>query len=129
MPMNEVVGEPTREQILAGLERILASAEFAESAQLSRFLRHVVESRLAGDSGLLKESAIGTEVFRRGPTYDPKVDPIVRVEARRLRSRLDAYYEDKGAGDPIRISLPKGGYSPAFEILGIAAVEAPGRRR
>jgi hypothetical protein len=104
---------------------VLASSEFVESAQLCRFLRHIVESRLADETDQLKESAIGVEVFRRGPNYDPKADPIVRVEARRLRARLGSYYETKGGADPVRISLPKGGYAPAFEILSAAPTTAP----
>jgi hypothetical protein len=111
---------PSQEQVLASLERILASEEFAGSAQLSRFLRHVVENGLTGEAARLKESVVGVTVFNRGPGYDPKVDPIVRVEARRLRTRLEAYYrnsdEGGGANDPVRISLPKGAYVPQFEL-------------
>lgn len=103
-------------QILAGLDRALASAEFAASAQLSRFLRHVVENAMQGRTDALKESVIGVSVFRREASYDPKADPIVRVEARRLRTRLDSYYSNAGSDDPIRISLPKGGYLPVFRL-------------
>jgi hypothetical protein len=103
------------EEVLAALDRVLASSEFAASAQLARFLRYVVENSLAGDSARLKESAIGVTVFNRGAGYDPKVDPIVRVEARRMRARLESYYSHTGSSDAIRISLPKGGYAPAFE--------------
>jgi hypothetical protein len=107
---------PSEDQVRAGLERMLASKEFAGSAQLSRFLRHIVESALEGRASILKETVIGVSVFNRGPSYDPKADPIVRVEARRLRTRLIAYYKRNGANEPIRISLPKGAYVPAFEI-------------
>ncbi len=103
--------EITSEEIRIVLERVLASGEFVTSAQLSRFLRYIVENGLPrgdgllpGGAGLLKESVIGVAVFNRGPSYDPKTDPIVRVEARRLRARLDAYYENGGSSDPIRIS-------------------------
>jgi hypothetical protein len=108
---------PSREEIAASAARVLASSEFAASAQLSRFLRYVVENGAEGQSALLKESAIGINVFHRGPGYDPKADPIVRVEARRLRARLEAYYRKGGANDPVRISLPKGGYIPVFEWM------------
>lgn len=104
------------EEIQACLERILASEEFAGSVQLSRFLRYIVENALPGKGAILKESVIGVEVFHRGSSYDPKADPIVRVEARRLRTRLQAYYKKSGLDEPIRVSLPKGGYVPAFEI-------------
>jgi len=105
-------GDPTREQILVSLERVLASSEFSESAQLSRFLRYIVESRLADETNPLKESAIGVEVFRRGPNYDPKSDPIVRVEARRVRSRLQAYYRSDGFSDEVVLQYPCGSYVP-----------------
>ncbi len=100
---------------MASLERILSSDEFAQSPQLCRFLRHTVENRLAGNTEQLKESSIGVTVFRRGVDYDPKSDPIVRVQARRLRARLDSYYSRKGADDALRIVLHKGGYAPLFE--------------
>ncbi len=108
-------GEGSEAEILACLERIAASEGFVGSAQLVRFLRYVVESSLRDEAGLLKESSIGVTVFNRGSGYDPKTDPIVRVEARRLRTRLAAYYEMAGAGESVRISLPKGGYCATFE--------------
>ncbi len=77
-------------------------------------MRHIVEHTLAGELTLLKESIIGVEVFHRSAGYDPKADPIVRVEARRLRSKLEAYNESK-PGDEIRIVLPRGGYVPVFQ--------------
>ena len=71
------------------LQRILASKEFASSARMSRFLRFAVERVMCGQSEQLKEYVLGVEVFDRKPSYDPRVDPIVRVEARRLRSKLE----------------------------------------
>src|SRR5262249_18533659 len=62
----------------------------------------------------LKESVIGAEVFGRKPDYNPKRDPIVRTEARRLRERLSQYYEGVGANDGVKIELPKGGYVPVI---------------
>lgn len=81
---------------------------------MARFLRLVVEHSLAGKSGDLKEYLIGMEAFDRKPSYDPRVDPIVRVEARRLRSKLAAYYQGDGGQDEIVIELPKGSYVPKF---------------
>jgi len=98
------------------LARILASSEFAAAERLSDFLRFVVETCLAGQSGQLKETTIGVEVYRRDPGYDPRIEPIVRTEARRLRARLEEYYESAGGADPVRIDLPKGGYVPRFEF-------------
>lgn len=112
---------PSAAEIEAALDRILASEEFAGSAQLSRFLRHIVENSLPGKDAVLKESVIGVAVFNRGSSYDSKTDPIVRVEARRLRARLHAYYKRNGVDEAIRISLPKGGYVPKFEIAAAPA--------
>src|SRR5581483_1735225 len=74
------------------VEKITASAIFAESQRMARFLRFAVEETLRGNGGRLKEIVIGAEVFDRGADYDPRLDPIVRVEARRLRTKLVAYY-------------------------------------
>ena len=79
----------------------------------------MVERTLAGAAHELKEYAIGVEVFDRKASYDPRVDPIVRVEARRLRSKLAAFYEAEGKGSEIVISLPKGSYAPRFEKPGV----------
>lgn len=97
------------------LERILASKGFVTAGRLSRLLRHVVDRTLAGQADQLKEYSVGMEVFDRDDKYDPRVDSIVRVEAGRLRSRLDDYYNAEGAADPIRISLPRGAYVAQFE--------------
>jgi Tol biopolymer transport system component len=101
--------------VLAELKRLLESREFAGSERLSRFLRFVVERTLAGDRESLKESIIGTEVFDRPTGYDPKTEPIVRTEARRLRAKLDEYYQQPGRPYLVKISVPKGGYLAAFE--------------
>ena len=97
--------------VRAELDRILASKGFATAGRLSKLLRYVVEKTLAGETDQLKEYAVGIEVFERDEKYDPRLDSIVRVEAGRLRSRLDEYYNGDGAASAIRISLPKGGYS------------------
>jgi len=103
------------EAITAQLDRILASKGFANAGRLSRLLRYVVERTLAGEADQLKEYAVGVEVFDRDDKYDPRVDSIVRVEAGRLRSRLDEYYNGDGTADEVRIVLPRGGYSAQFE--------------
>ncbi|HZO51507.1 MAG TPA: hypothetical protein VFB63_02260 [Bryobacteraceae bacterium] len=97
------------------LERVLASQVLAGSDQLKRLLRLVVERSLDGQSTLLKEYNLGLEVFQRPPDYDPKIDPIVRVQARRLRAKLDEYYAGEGAADTVVIMIPKGAYAPVFE--------------
>ena len=102
--------------VRAELDRILASKGFATAGRLSKLLRHVVEKTLAGETDQLKEYAVGIEVFERDERYDPRLDSIVRVEAGRLRTRLDEYYNAEGSSSPIRIALPRGGYSAVFEI-------------
>lgn len=108
--MNGLEPAQVREQ----LERILASDGFRDAGRLGSFVRYVVEAALVGDSGRLKESVLGVEVFQRAPDYDPRTDPIVRVEARRLRSRLEEFYRTNPS-EPVRITLPKGGYVPVFD--------------
>jgi hypothetical protein len=96
------------------LERILGSAQMVTSPSLSRFLRFIVEETLAGRSASIREYTLGVAVFDRGEDFNPRLDPIVRVQARNLRARMAKYYEGPGADDPIRIELPKGTYVPVF---------------
>src|SRR3954447_1788118 len=79
-------------EVRCELEKLVASPMLVNSAQLCRFLRHLVETTLVGDTGSIKENLLGTEVFERGIRFDPRTDPVVRVEARRLRSKLEEYY-------------------------------------
>jgi adenylate cyclase len=111
--------------IKAELDRILASKGFATAGRLSRLIRYVVEKTLAGEADQLKEYAVGVEVFDRDDKYDPRLDSIVRVEAGRLRSRLDEYYNGEGAASPIRINLPRGGYVAQFETREATPAAAP----
>ena len=105
---------PSRAEVQDQLDRILASAPFRKSLRLKRFLKLTVERALAGDAAQLKEYTLGREAFDRGPKFDPRLDPIVRVEATRLRSKLREYYETYGASDPVRIGFPRGAYVPVF---------------
>src|SRR5216683_5900426 len=102
------------ERVRAQLDRILASAAFADAERASSFLRFVVERALEGRVGEIKESVIAVEVLRRNPSFDSKSDPIVRVEAGRLRDRLSSYYQGEGEEDRVLIAMPKGGYVPEF---------------
>ncbi len=113
------------EAVRAALARILLWQGFADSPQLSRFLRHVVEQTLGGNGAAIKEYSLGLEVFNRAASFDPKSDSIVRSEARRLRTKLAEYYHDEGAHDPLRIDVPKGGYLPVFSPQNGAAAVAP----
>ncbi len=96
------------------LRRVLASSVFINSDRLSRFLRYSVEQCLLGRIDQLKEYSLGVSVFDKRDTFDPRFDPIVRVEAGRLRLRLKQYYETQGRENPIIIDLPKGSYVPRF---------------
>jgi hypothetical protein len=96
------------------LDRILASAAFTDAGRASNFLRFVVERTLEGHDGEIKEWVIAVEVLGRATSFDSKSDPIVRVEAGRLRDRLSSYYEAEGGEDSVLISLPKGRYVPEF---------------
>src|SRR5215472_4882483 len=102
------------ESIRLALEKILASPGFVNADRLSRFLRYTVEETLNGQTDKLKESLLGIDVFGRKPSYDPRVDAVVRTEAVKLRARLREYYESEGREDEVVIDLPKGGYVPAF---------------
>lgn len=104
----------TPDQVRAELDRILASAPFANSQRSQRFLTYVVEATLKNVDESLKEFAIAVDVFGRNTSYDPSVDATVRVEAGRLRSRLRDYYAEAGHNDPIILEMPKGGYRVNF---------------
>lgn len=104
--------EPTA--VRAQLERILASKTFSRSPRISRFLSFVVEQTLSGQEDKLKEYLLGVEVFNRLDSFDPRIDSIVRVEARRLRYKLERYYETEGQNDSVLIQFRKGCYVPAF---------------
>jgi serine/threonine-protein kinase len=100
------------------LARVVNSRGFVSSARLCRFLTHIVNRTIDGDIDSLKEFSIAMEVFDRTSDYDPSIDAIVRVEARRLRAKLKAYYEEgSGAVAPVLIGLRPGSYVPVFRWL------------
>jgi TolB-like protein len=105
---------PSAEEVRAQLERFACSPEFSVSARDSNFLRYVVEETLAGRGDRIKAYSIATEVFGRDHTFDAQNDPVVRIEAGRLRRALERYYLLAGHHDPILIEVPKGGYVPTF---------------
>jgi TolB-like protein/tetratricopeptide (TPR) repeat protein len=105
---------PSPSEVRAELERLQRSPLFAGSIRLVAFLRFVVEETLNGGSRSLKEAVIGNAVYGREPPYDPLIDSTVRVEAARLRRKLKEYYAGEGRCHPVAISLPTGGYVPAF---------------
>ena len=97
------------------LERVLTSVTFRQVDRLKRFLNFIVTESLGGRGDQLKEYVIGVQVFDKDSSFDPRADPIVRVQARRLRARLVRYYREEGATDALVIELPKGGYAPVFK--------------
>jgi tetratricopeptide (TPR) repeat protein len=111
---DKVSTAPTPDEVRAQIDRMTASEEFSRSPQLGAFLRFVVEEVLQGKSDRIKAYTIGVDVLRRDAKFDPQLDPIVRVEATRLRRTIDRYYSGLGADDPIRVDLPRGSYIPTF---------------
>ncbi len=105
---------PSDPEIRAALGRVLASPPFRNSPQLLAFLRFVVESTLAGKAEHIKSYTIAVEGLGRDQSFDPQADPIVRVEAGRLRRALEHYYAGSGMDDPVIIDLPLGAYVPGF---------------
>ena len=117
MPSKTAVPAATgelEEVVRQELNRVLISKSFRQVNRLPRFLTFIVEETLAGRGDLLKEYPVGVEVFGKDSSFDPRMDPIVRVQARRLRMRLAAYYQEEGLADELIIELPKGGYAPVF---------------
>ena len=113
--MDEATSNPPApDEVRTQLERMIASDDFNRSPQLGAFLRFVVEAVLQGKSDRIKAYTIGVDVLRRDAKFDPQLDPIVRVEATRLRRTIDRYYAGRGADDTIRIDLPRGSYIPTF---------------
>lgn len=105
-------GEPDAAEIRAQVACMTASSVFRDSPQLASFLQFVVEAVLSGKAEQLKGYTIGIEVLRRPTSFDPQLDPIVRVEATRLRRAIERYYAGAGAHDAVMIGLPRGGYVP-----------------
>ncbi len=102
--------------IRSHLERVLRSGAFLRSIRMQRFLRYAVEQTLSGFSDSLKESSIARAVFDKDEFFDPRLDPIVRIEAGRLRTKLRQYYAEEGAADSLRIVFRKRSYAPSFQF-------------
>jgi len=116
------------ESIRTQLRKILSSSIFTRSERLARFLNFTVEQTIEGRGEHLKEFVIGVEVFDKTEKYDPRMDPIVRVEARRLREKLKKYYETDGREDPLCIDFPTGTYAPLIQTRDAMPVSAPGAK-
>ncbi len=111
--------------VLEQLERIASSADLRVSERGRNFLRYVIEETLAGRAERIKAYSIAIEVFGRDETFDPQSDPVVRIEAGRLRRALEYYYLAAGRDDPIMIDIPKGGYVPTFAVRTVERTPLP----
>lgn len=114
-PALALSGRISDKDVRVQLDRVLGSPTFQQVDRLKRFLTFITVEASAGRSDQLKEYVIGVQVFGKEESFDPRTDPIVRVQARRLRARLARYYREEGQNDEIVIELPKGGYSPVFK--------------
>jgi TolB-like protein/Flp pilus assembly protein TadD len=120
--MTEEISVP-EDKVQELLQQILASRSFEGVERLKRFLSFIVAETLAGRGDSLKEYAVGEYAFDKGANFDPRNDPIVRVQARRLRDRLTRYQQEEGQNDEIVIDLPKGRYVPVFREREISKSE------
>ena len=103
------------DEISHQLDSMLASPNFTATPQQTAFLKYVVNQTLAGNADRIKGYTVATEVFGRGPEFNQSLDPVVSIQAARLRRALDRYYLTAGKHDPIRIDIPKGTYVPTFD--------------
>ena len=108
----------TNDEIRAEIRRIMASAGFAHAPSLRQLLEFTVEKALNGQASEIKESTLAIEVFGRKTSFDPQSDPIVRVQARKLRQRIAVWYETEGALDEVIIDYMPGSYVPRFGLRG-----------
>jgi TolB-like protein/tetratricopeptide (TPR) repeat protein len=108
--------QPPEPAIRAALGKILGSRTFAQAVTLRRLLEYLTENSIDGRQRELKEYSVGVEVLERGPDFDPRTDTIVRVQARRLRAKLDDYYRHEGADDPFVLHVPKGRYLVEYRL-------------
>jgi len=119
MLVEPVSGDLVREQV----SRVLRSQTLRNAENLRRLFAYLAEKSLAGEAGLLKEYSIGVDVFGKPPDYDPQKDPSVRIQAGKLRQKLEEFYRTEGRNDPVVIEFPKGHFQLRFTRLR----RAPGR--
>lgn len=105
---------PSEAGIRLYLEKILTSPQLVNSPNLRNFLRFIVEKTLAGEAAEIKGYTVATQVLGRKADFDPNLDPIVRIQAGRLRRALEQYYRVQGKSDAVVIDVPKGSYVPVF---------------
>lgn len=120
---------PACERVRRALDVVIASEAFSRSERLRSFLSYIVEKELSGKAAHLKGYSIGVDVFGRSPGFDAGNDPLVRVQAGKLRKLLDQYYNTEGAGESLRIRVPLGSYVPEYSSASEAAVNTDDRAR
>ena len=109
------------------LDSLLVSPDFKATPQQTAMLKFVVAQTLAGNSDTIKGFTVATEVFGRGADFDQNIDPIVSIQAARLRRALERYYQTSGKNEALRIDIPKGTYVPVFEMRSSMPARASGR--
>src|SRR3954470_21242403 len=110
LPYDRTHAEAVRDQV----RRLLESPEFLVPERARRFLTYIVEETLDGRADRIKAFSIATDVLGRDSSFDGSVDPVVRIEAGRVRRALEHYYLTAGADDDLLLTIPKGGYVPTF---------------
>jgi len=120
---DEPGSAPAEPKIRAQIERMIGSDPLRTSPQLVSFLQFVVNETLGGRSDRIKGYTIGVEALHRNPDFNPQADPIVRVEAGRLRRALKRYYAEAGSDDDILITIPPGTYIPLFSERNVVVEE------
>src|SRR5215212_115510 len=121
---SKAQSQPSAEDVRAELERLLASPDLDLPPRGRKFLRYIVDETLAGRAERIKAYTVGTDVFERDSSFDAQSDPVVRIEAGRLRRALEHYYLVPGLSDPVVIDVPKGAYVPRFTLRAALTADA-----
>jgi hypothetical protein len=115
MVQNTNSSPPDNDAITGQIELILNSPDFDAHPRQKAILTYIVKRTLAGKAREITDATLATEVFGRRSDYDPRIDPIVRIQTDVLRRALARYYKTAGKNDPIRIDIPRGTYVPVFQ--------------
>ena len=103
------------EEIRQQLQRILDSPDFNATRQQRAFLDFVVTQTLVGNAQDIKGYTVATQVFGRDENFDQAIDPIVSIQANKLRRALERYYLLSGKEDTIQLRHPQGNLCPCFQ--------------
>src|SRR5438270_2556059 len=110
----DLVASPSQER--SEVDAVLRSGLFEKAPRLEKFFSYICRLHFEGRADQIKEYSIALEALGRSSDFDPKKDSIVRVEAHRLRKRLEEYYSGPGTDDPVQIVIPNGQYRPQFVL-------------